>query len=210
MTVWLYHITSIENLPAILQNGQLLSKNTLDSRQSSYTNIAYERIQKRRATKIVPCGPGGVLHDYVPFYFAARSPMLCAINKGSVQGYNDGQEPILHLLVKAEDVFAEELGFAFTDGHAAVTGFTLFSDQPSEMDSMIDWKIMKEKYWRDTDEDGDRARRRQAEFLIYQAVPWRFIRAICVINKRMASQVQDILNDHGQETAVKLRPNWYY
>jgi hypothetical protein len=209
MTVWLYHITSLENLPAILRSGQLLSKNALDASQSPYTTIAYEQIQERRAQKIVPCGPGGVLHDYVPFYFAPRSPMLYAISKGLVQGYGSGQSSILHLLIKAEDIFAESLDFSFTDGHAII-GYSRFYDRPSDLNEAIDWAIMKEKYWNDTDEDGDRKRRRQAEFLVHRAVPWPLIRAICVMDEERAGQVHASLHEYHQQTAVKLRPNWYY
>jgi hypothetical protein len=98
-----------------------------------------------------------VLHDYVPFYFAPRSPMLGAIHIGNVTGYTSGQQSIVHLVTTAEAIAEADLGFVFSDGHA-VMGYTSFYDDLNEIDAAIDWDIMGTRYWRDTEEDGDRCR----------------------------------------------------
>jgi hypothetical protein len=51
-------------------------------------SIAYEGIQQRRSEIEIPIPPYGILHDYIPFYFAPRSPMLYAIHKGMILGYS--------------------------------------------------------------------------------------------------------------------------
>jgi hypothetical protein len=209
MPTWLYHITPIENLSAILQSGQLLAKNQLQAQATAHTSIAYEHIQDRRSRITVPCGPGGVLHDYVPFYFAPRSPMLYAIHRGSVSSYSQGQASILHLSVTFEDISRASLNYVFTDGHA-VMGYTSFYDHEAYLDEAIDEEVMQATYWNDTDEDGDRKRRRQAEFLVHQALPWSLIRGIGVISGSVQTQVLQILTQHGQTTPVVVRPRWYY
>lgn len=209
MTTWLYHITSISNLASILQTGKLLAKNQLQASQTSHTSIAYEHIQDRRFTTAVPCGPGGVLHDYVPFYFAPRSPMLYAIHKGAVPSYTSGQDLILHLLTTAEAIAAASLGFAFSDGHAVIR-YTRFYDDLTYLNEAIDQEVMTARYWNDTDEDGDRRRRRQAEFLVYREVPWYLMRAVCVKNQAIANQVESISQQFGQTLTIRLRPQWYY
>lgn len=209
MPVWLYHITPISNLATIVQTGTLLAKNRLQTSEATYTSIAYEHIQDRRYSKTVPCGPGGVLHDYVPFYFAPRSPMLGAIHIGNVPGYTSDQRSILHLVTTAEAIAEAGLGFAFSDGHA-VMGYTSFYDDLNDINTAIDWDIMETKYWRDTQEDGDRKRRRQAEFLVYQAVPWPLIRGIGVMDEGIATEVNQILRQFGQTMTARLRPQWYY
>ena len=209
MPTWIYHITPISNLPILLQCGELRSKNQLRSGSTSYESIAYEHIQERRAAKAVPCGPRGSLHDYVPFYFASRSPMLYAIHKGYVDGYQGHQSDILHLVTTAEAIASASLGFAFSDGHA-VMGYTSFYDDLKVLPTTIDWEIMKAEYWNDTNEDGDRKRRRQAEFLVHQSVPMPLIRGIGVINQTVADEVNQILNQFGQTMAVKVRRNYYY
>ena len=61
-------------------------------------------VQGRRAVKTVPVAPKGTLHDYVPFYFAPRSPMLMTINSGNVAGCDYRQDDIVHLVSQAQTV----------------------------------------------------------------------------------------------------------
>ena len=86
MPTRVFHITAIENLPLILAHGGLRCVSDLRRDGTAYANIAHSHLQDRRATTPVRCGPDGCLHDYVPFYFAPRSPMLYAIYKGNVAG----------------------------------------------------------------------------------------------------------------------------
>jgi hypothetical protein len=67
-----FHITHVENLARILGEGQMTAKNLQNPR--GHLSIASEEVQDRRAKIRVPVAPGGSLHDYVPFYFAPRSP----------------------------------------------------------------------------------------------------------------------------------------
>ena len=204
----LYHITHLNNLPSILEVGGLLANSRLQQARMPFCDISYERIQERRARTHVPCGAGGVLHDYVPFYFGFRSPMLYTINRGNVPGCPEGQTPILHLVTTAEAIDAQELAFAFTDGHAVVS-YSEFYDSLEDLDQ-VDWEIMRASFWADTDEDGDRKRRRQAEFLVYEFLPWNLIAEIGVIDPTIQQQVQEILQDMNQATPVRVCRSWYY
>lgn len=51
-------------------------------------DVGKDNIKEGRRRRTVPIGPGGVVADYVPFYFAPRSPMLFTIDKGSVPQYH--------------------------------------------------------------------------------------------------------------------------
>lgn len=82
--VRLFHITAIDNLQAICAAGKLICKNKGAAQGSHYQNIAHAGAQGARADKSVPNPPGGNIHDFVPFYFAPRSPMLSAIHNGRV------------------------------------------------------------------------------------------------------------------------------
>lgn len=151
---------------------------------------------------------GGVLHDYVPFYFGFRSPMLYTINRGNVPGCPEGQTPILHLVTTAEAIEAQGLAFAFTDGHAVVN-YSEFYDSLVDLDK-VDWDIMRANFWADTDEDGDRKRRRQAEFLVYEFLSWSLIAEIGVIDLAIQAQVQQMLQNMNQPIPVRVHRNWYY
>lgn len=131
-----------------------------------------------------------MLHDYVPFYFAERSPMLYTINRGNVEGYDGGQEPIVYLVSRINTIREHNRPFVFSDGHGT-KAFTQFFADLADL-SNVDWAIMKEKYWLDTDEDGDRKRRRQAEFLIHRECPWSAIRGLVVINASMQDSVGEL------------------
>jgi len=186
----IYHITPIDNLESIISEGGLLAYNVMLETGTNYTNIAYENIQDRRARIRVPCGAGGVLHDYVPFYFAPRSPMLYTINRGNVPNYTQGQAALIHLVSDVEDIDARGLEFVFTDGHA-VMEFTTFFDDLYDLDN-IDWDVMESRYWFDTNEDNDRKRRRQAEFLVRNIFPWELITEIGVINYTIKAKTENI------------------
>ncbi len=209
MPTYIYHITHINNLASILDYGGLLANNRLKSESINYVDIAHEAIQDRRAITPVPCAVGGYLHDYIPWYFAPRSPMLYSIFRGKVQGYEDGQIPVIHLVAAVENVAQAGIPFAFTDGHAIVR-YSEFYDNLHYLNDAIDWEIMKARFWADTDEDGDRKRRRQAEFLVYGFLPWTVVGEIGVINPQMQAQVAEILQIFTDSTPVRVERHWYY
>lgn len=201
----IYHITHVNNLSSILNSGGLIACNQLKQQQTNYTDIAHQTIQDRRSTIIVPCSVGGSLHDYVPFYFAPRSPMLCAIyyQKGKIY-----QNEVIHLVSETEEIEAFNLNFAFTDGHA-IMAFSEFYDDLKDL-SQIDWQIMRAKYWNDNNDDNDRKRRRQAEFLVHQCCPWTMIKEIGVINSNIQTKVEKILQNQKHQPSVKIYSQWYY
>ncbi len=204
----IYHITHLDNLAAIVQRDCLLSDNGRAAEGIACLGIAHVHIKQRRARKVVPLAPGGTLADFVPFYFAARSPMLYAINGGWVEGYQGGQAPILHLVSSAEVVAAAALPFCFTDGHAEMDISDFYGDLANL--NRIDWEIMKATFWRDTNEDNDRKRRRQAEFLVHHALPWQLITEIGVISAKVAVSVTAVLATAAHRPTVAVHRDWYY
>lgn len=204
----IFHITAIENLRRILEAGELRAKRALDQEDTGYTNIAHQTIQDRRAHTPVPCGPRGVLHDYVPFYFGPRSPMLFTISRGNVEGFDGGQRSIVHLVSTVQSVQAAGLGFVFTDGHG-IMAITDFYDDPAQLDE-VDWPLMNSRYWFDTDDDLDRKRRRQAEFLVHQRFPVNLVQGIGVINQQKKEETEALLAEFGLAIPVAASPGWYY
>lgn len=206
----IYHITHIQNLQSIIETNNLWCDREVANGTVDALGIAHQHIKDRRAHREVPLGLGGTLDNYVPFYFAPRSPMLYSIHRGNVEGYQGGQNSVIHLEAIAENVAAAGLPFIFTDGHAEMAISKFFSEL-KDLD-VIDWDVMQAKYWRDTSEDGDKKRRRQAEFLVYERFPWGLITRIGVRLKTTASEVQDIINSIGNPHTpeVVVSPNWYY
>lgn len=96
--VLLYHVTHYSNLPGIIRLGGILCDARLEELfgEVSHVNIAYGQIKQRRAMTPAPCVPNHTVANYVPFYFAPRSPMLYAIHAGFVSGYTGGQDEIIY------------------------------------------------------------------------------------------------------------------
>ncbi|MBP0017595.1 MAG: DUF4433 domain-containing protein [Cyanobacteria bacterium SBLK] len=132
MLLDIYHIAHIHNLLSIIEAGGLFAKNRL---KRDYTNIANNEIQHNRTYTRVPCASGGTLHDYVPFYFAPRSPMLHAVNGG--KEYTGYQNNILHLVVKTDAIARESIPFAFTDGHAAMKYLSFFDTMKNQVQEIL-------------------------------------------------------------------------
>ena len=181
----IYHITHVGNLPGIIAEGGIHCDRVAQTKQHS--RIGHQHIKIRRLARRVPLAPHGTLGDYVPFYFAPRSPMLYAIAGGFVEGHDEGQESVIYLVSSAEAVDTAGLQWVFTEGHAEIA-YTDFFDDLRHL-SKVDWDLMKAKYWRDTDEDPDRKRRRQAEFLVHQLFPWNIVECIGVYNAKITSSV---------------------
>jgi len=138
------------------------------------------------------------------------SQVTYAISKSTVEGYEQGQAPVIYLVSKVEAVVAAGLLFAFTDGHAAMD-LSDFYDDLANLDQ-IDRPLMSATYWLDNEEFPDRKRRRQAEFLIYQCAPWEIMTGIAVKTEAMKERVKQILleSDSDHKFEVKVLPNWYY
>lgn len=204
----IYHITDVSNLSSIVADGGLGCTRWLRERARAFTDIAYSGIQDRRAITQVPCGSGGCLHDYVPFYFAPRSPMLCAIWKGKVEGYAGSQSQIIHLVSTAQLVADSGLEFVFTDGHGIIA-MTEFFEDLAHLDT-VDWPLMKARYWRDTFEDSDRKRRRQAEFLVRDFFPWTLVHEIGVMSTSIRARVEETLGSAAHRPVVTVHSEWYY
>lgn len=204
----IFHITNIDNLSLILASGILRTIADLKANRVGYTSIAHQSIRDRRSYTQVPCGPGGCLHDYVPFYFGVRSPMLYTISLGNVEGYEQGQESVIYLVSTAQTVSGANIGHVFTDGHG-IMEITDFYDDFAHLGE-VDWPLMKKKYWNDTVDDPDRKRRRQAEFFVHGGFPWTLVEAIMVMNNAREAQVQALLQRAAHKPPVSVQRNWYY
>ena len=192
----------------IIQHDGLLSDSELTRRGIQPTIIGYEHIKSRRMSITIPCGPRGVIADYVPLYFGPRSPMLYVISQGGVPGYASDQREIIHLVASAEAICSAGLGYVFTDGHAVIAMTSFFDDLAFL--NRIDWPLMEARYWHDTLEDGDRKRRRQAEFLIHQFLPWDQISEIGVITTKIQRDVQASIASVSHQPPVNVYRTWYY
>lgn len=169
-----------------------------------------EDVQSKRHRQPIPCGPKGVIHDYVPFYFGPLSSMMLNLKTGRVAGYTEGQEPLIYLVSTCQFVEQAGVPFVFSDGHG-IAAFTNWYSRLTDLDK-VDWDMVSQRYWADNVNDMDRQRRKQAEFLIHRFCPWSLIQKIVVIDDFRKARVEQILTgfpEHMQRV-VTVRRDWYY
>lgn len=209
-TIWLYRFIHLDNLDLLLRRGGLHAPNYTPDDGLVYHTIHDEAVQAGRHVTAIPCGPGGTVHDYVPFYFGPLSPMMLQLKTGQVEGYDEGQEPLIYLVTTVEAVQGAGVPFVFSDGHG-LAALTDWFDDLSDLGE-VDWDIVKQRYWADTLEYDDRQRRKQAEFLVHQFLDWSLIKGIAVINDTVKQQVEAVLSEytHLHQPPVKVKRNWYY
>ncbi|SBT54890.1 type II toxin-antitoxin system toxin DNA ADP-ribosyl transferase DarT [Micromonospora narathiwatensis] len=206
------HFTHIDNLSAILKAGRLFSDSSVGPQLA--TNVGAVEIKARRRERPVPCPPGGFVADYVPFYFAPRSPMMyriaCDHRDGKPGCYLGGDDPLVYLVSSVEQVHAAGLSWVASDGNCAV-GLTTFSIEFDELATLVDWPLLQAEVWKNIPEDMDRMRRRAAEFLVHREFPLDLLAGYAVRTAERQEQVRQVFRDAGMiEPYVAVRPDWYY
>jgi hypothetical protein len=214
-----FHITHMDNLASMLSLGQLLAKNVMVS--GACESIANEEVQNRRSKVVIPIAPGGLLHDYVPFYFAPRSPMLYCNHRGSIPNAKP-QSEVIHLMTTAQIIDATGRPTVFYDRHAVV-GYAQAFNKLEDM-AKIDWRIFFEppliggyaQYWQNRNDQNrphwvTRKEVRQAEFLVQERLSFSCIRLIGTYNRASKLRVEELLKLHSiTSCSVETRSDWYF
>ncbi len=202
--------THVDNLETIIRRGGLHAPSHVPDDGLTYHFCHSAEVQGARAEVPIHIGPGGTIHDYVPFYFGYLSPMMLNLKTGRVEDYNEGQEPLIYLVSSAQAIEESGIKFVYSDGHGLAT-FTDWFDDLDKLDA-VDWTVVNLRYWTDSINDMDRQRKKQAEFLVHQCCPWSLIQEIVVIDSTMRQHVETIQAAFpaDQRRVVRVDRNWYY
>lgn len=204
--VW--HFTHIDNLPKIVASGCLLP----DSAVTPVTDVAYDSVKELRRHKAVrpdEAYPVSMASDHVPFYIAARSPMLFVVCRGYQGDYTGGPSPLVHLGAKLGDVVAAGLTWCASDGNAAA-GYTKFSRRLDGLGAFVDFDLLCQRQWDNTPDDTNRQSRRAAEILVHSHVPLNLITEVCCHNDDTMTQVRNLLDPVGGVRNYVVKPGMYY
>lgn len=213
----LFHMTACNNLESILNSGALLCKNSTSVNGIAYENIAHTTIQNRRSAKAIPIPPCGVLHDYVPFYFAPRSPMLYAINQGNVDGCDYRQDDIIYFQTTVQSLNENGSLYIFSDRNATLE-YALFENDYDQLSQMINWNYITSspsldgycRYFHTTPQYPERGEIRQAELLIYRQLALNHIQSIGVYNQNTLEIVNELLSRYHYNLPVSIQSAWYF
>lgn len=184
---YIFHFTDARNLDSIIKKG-LLCTNEKNKQGIKHQNIANKTIQERRANMDVTAGPGGKVHDYVPFYFSSINPMLLTL----LNHKNCDQDLIIYLCIKIDRLDKDDV--VFTDASANTADPPMFYDDPSHLDD-LDWDLIFSRKWKmESDED---KHKKMAEALIYTKVDISEIDAIVVYNEGIKKAVKQVFDQNG-------------
>lgn len=207
MPTSIYRLTHYQNVPFILKHGLHCANSKVHDEH--FVNIGFKSLIEHRSKREVPVEPGGVLHDYVPFFFCKKPVMLYPISKKHVEDYEGNQEEIIYLISSAELVNDAGLKFVFSDRHALLD-YAHYSNRLEEI-KQLDWKKIETEQWGLMfDETKQTQEIKQAEFLIHNHLPKELIKAIVCANETTLNFVQPMIDVSGLDIKLHQKRDYYY
>lgn len=200
---YLYRMIHIENIPHVLEYG--ITHRNSTSANLNFVPIGDNSLINRRNTYIL--NNGSILGDYIPFYFGTRSPMLYVIQHGFNGVSKTNPENIIYCVTSITKIIDSEIEFIFTDGHAIDSFSTEYSkDQINNIDNLIDYNAINAFDWKD-ENDLDKKRRKEAEFLLSQDLPPSYILGYICYNENSKSKLLEYGIDVNK---IVVKPNCYF
>lgn len=198
---YVWHFTPIENLPAILDTGALVS----ESEVGDHTSITDRGVRDRRQRVRIDSAPYAYrppVADHVPWYFTTKT-----VTHLRTRSHRD---EIVFLGMNLGTLMDSGLPWIASNGNAAV-GTTEFSHEAEAVSDFIDFDLMKQRMWNDTADDPDRMSRRCAEVLVYREVPLELIEIVAVNLPATAEIVDSILGgSRYPDLRAVIEPELFY
>lgn len=202
-----YRIVHLNNLKHVLAKG-LCTKHHPNA-DPDFTPIGNTQIIGTRDTTPVRIEGYGHIGEYVPFYFTPRSIMLLNIQSGYRHPQVPHRKPQEILIIRCRlERLAQLEQFFFTDGQANVAITKHFNNLGNI--SNLDWDSISSSNFKKDDDDFDRPRRYQAEFLVYKHVPVTHVESFCVYDQASKDYVEQQLQAFGVELPVYVQPLYYF
>lgn len=213
----IYHITHVNNLPAIIAHGGLMSDSAMVERGGPAVTIGMTKIKGRRLSLPVRCHTGLNVGDCVPFYFCPRPVMLYLMHCGNHPEltYRGGQGPIVHLEADLAAAVAwanqQQRRWAFSLSNAGA-GYTQFRNSLNDLHH-IDWDAVASEDFSAgllTPSGKQVKEGKQAEFLLHDDFPWSLVQRIGVASQAMASQAHAAIAHAAHQPQISVQSSWYF
>jgi hypothetical protein len=206
----IYHIVNVDRLASIIEAGCLYCDSEVIRRALPGTNIGMSDIKRTRLERPVPCHPGCMVGNFVPFYFCPRSIMLYIISRANNPKltYTGGQGPIVHLEADLYNVVAwadaNQRRWAFSDANGNAAYAQFWSDLTQL--NQLNWAHIAAADFRPLDVRDAK----QAEFLFHNDFPWHLVDRIGVLSQAVFNQATNALATAAHRPSVQIMRNWYY
>lgn len=198
----IFRIVHKDNIGQVLADG-CHCRTTMNGNR--YVEIGNQELIQRRTSRTVPCGPGGTLGDYVPFYFTPFSPMLYNIKTGHNGITKRPMQDILILVSSLHHLINKRIPFVFSDRHAYLK-LAQFSDNLADLDRIIWSTLQARDFKRD---DVDKFEKYQAEALVYKHVPLSALLGILCFNDTVKVEIEAQAKNVGANLKVVTKREWF-
>ena len=202
----IWRIIHRDNLPWVLAHGLHCGNSAL--RAPNWVSIGNSELIDKRARHAVPVPPGGLLNDYIPFYFTPFSVMMRNIRSGRGGVQQRSNDEIVILVSSLHHITKKGLPFLFTNMHAYYRWASYYDDL-AHLDQ-VDWPLLQARDFRRDENDPVKFERYQAEALIHKHCPVSGLIGVVCHSETGKMSAQSQIDANGLNLPIYVRPDWYF
>jgi hypothetical protein len=198
----IFRIVHKDNLARVLQDGCRCRSAMVG--KVGYVEIGNQELIQKRTQRVVPCDPGGMLSDYIPFYFTPFTPMLYNIKTG----FGVPQKPLKDIVIlvsSLKHLQQKNKKFVFSDRHAYLKT-ARFSNNLADLDWII-WPVLQVRDFKR--DDTDKFEKYQAEALVHEHVPIDMLLGIACYDDETRDHVQKMASRCKADVKVIAQRSWF-
>lgn len=202
----IFRVTHVNNLPWILDNGlHCKASNVLDP---NFVVIGNADLIQKRPTKRVPVDPGGMLDQYIPFYFTPCSPMLFNIRTGRNNVRQRSSQELVLVVTSLRTLATHGVPFVFSDRHAFMQ-LAKFSSSLNDLDCLA-WNYWQRRDFRRDPDNPEKMERYMAEALVHRYLAVEQITAIACSNEPERVRIEEMAGNRGEHIEFVCRRSWFF
>lgn len=232
---FVFRQTYFGDLPMFLADGEIRAKNHHTPQLCHQTS--YKEIVDRRGTDAFELPLGGVVNDYVPFYFSPLTSFTFTINRGNVplisptginlESANDNDR--IFFVCRIDTFQDSGLTYCFSDYplNSVVPPPTIETDL-TKLETHIHWDVFDEDQTAKISEIGYngvckwfhnvalhpirqlRSQKRMAEFLVAHAVPMSVVTCIITKSDTMRDRLQVMMEASKWNIPIYAKRGCYF
>lgn len=207
----IYHITHMDNLSGIVDEGVIWSDAERLGQQINCNLIGISHIKRRRLSEItVPCCDDEFVGSFVPFNFCPRSVMLFILHRGNHPDlqYTEGQTPLVHLQADLKRVIEwaneHDTHWCFSLQNAG-TRYAKFHSSIAKL-NRLNWNAIDSNDFRSP----ALKEAKQAEFLVHTSFPWELVEHIGVCRQSTKRVATEAISEAQHQPPINIQRDWYF
>lgn len=190
---YVWHFTRPEYIPEIVAAGGLVCDDDVSERSGSVADQGIKAERKLRIVVAEGYPEDRTVSSHVPWYIAARSPMLFRVMKENSQELLDR---LVFFGARLGDIAEADLEWVVSNANAS-SKLTRFTTDIGRIGSFVDFDLLKSEQWFNTPDDPARKARRAAEVLVHQFVPLGVMSQVACSNDETLAEVRTHLEAAG-------------